>query len=135
LCHNGQRDCNLPSTVPEIECQVAQELDIAEININGSSQSAGVPRDVVAEDDASHGALTRTRLAHQQNFLLLLLARLGSWGSGRLRDRFILDVEGSHLFHFGKVCFVSSVPVVRLAAAVQEGKSTKTHSDTSGSEV
>jgi hypothetical protein len=72
---------------------------MTEININGGSQSPGILCDIVAEDDASHGALARARLAHQQNFLLLLLARLGRWRGGRL----ILDVEVAHLVHGGGV--------------------------------
>jgi hypothetical protein len=48
---------NSPATVPQIEGQIAKELDRTKVDINRSSQASGVLCDVVGEDDAPHRAL------------------------------------------------------------------------------
>lgn len=60
---------NSPSTVPEIKCQVAHELSMAMLDIDGGSETPDVFGDIVAEDDAAHGGLAGTALAHQQDLL------------------------------------------------------------------
>jgi len=40
----------LPSTIPQVEHEVAHEADVAVLDIDGSSQSADVLGHVVAED-------------------------------------------------------------------------------------
>lgn len=59
-----QRNQSSPSTVPKVEGQIAQELDMAKVDIDCSPQSPGVLGHVVAEDDTSHRALAGARLAH-----------------------------------------------------------------------
>jgi len=76
---------DLPSTVPEIESEIAQKLDAAMFNVDSSSQTAHIPRDVVAEDDRAHGRFPGTTLAHEQNFLLLMF------------------LGGLHLVHFSNL--------------------------------
>lgn len=65
-------DGHLPSAIPQIQHEVAHELDVAVFDINGSAQSANVFCNIVAENDASHGRLASTALAHQQHLPLLL---------------------------------------------------------------
>ena len=111
------RKADSPSTIPKIESQIAQELDMAEVNIDCSAQSSRVLRNVIAENDAAHRALSTTRLAHQQDFLLLLLSRFGCGG----RCRLILNAEVVQLLlhggGFGSWGFDVEVIVVRGRAS------------------
>lgn len=59
-----QRNQSSPSTVPKVESQIPQELDMAKVDIDCSPQSPGILGHVVAEDDTAHGALAGARLAH-----------------------------------------------------------------------
>lgn len=43
-----------PSTVPDIEQEIAQKLDSFLVDVNGGAQPANVLCDVIAEDDAAH---------------------------------------------------------------------------------
>lgn len=43
-----------PSAIPEVEHQVAHELDVAVLDVDGRAQSTHVLGDIVAEDDAPH---------------------------------------------------------------------------------
>lgn len=65
------RTLNLPSTVPQIQHQIAHEAYIAVLDIDGGSKSADVFGDIVTEDNGAHRRLSRTRLSHQQYFALL----------------------------------------------------------------
>ncbi len=67
---------------------------MAQIDINCSSQPSGILCNVIAENYASHRTFPRTRLAHQQNLLLLLFARLRGGGGG---SRLVLDVHITQL--------------------------------------
>lgn len=85
----------LAATVPEVEGEVAEEFDMGEVDVDGGAsikqgekkwwlvmkcvglvgegnvQSSSIARNVVAEDDASHGGLAGARLAHEEDLLLL----------------------------------------------------------------
>ena len=63
---------NVPSTVPQVQHQVAHELDVAVLDIDCSAQSAYVLGDIVAENDAPHRRLSCSTLAHQEHLALLL---------------------------------------------------------------
>lgn len=80
--HEKENHNHSPTTIPQIQRQIPQELHVADLRVDGRAQSPRVFRHKVTEDDAAHGALARARLAHQQHFLLLLLAQL-LVGSGR----------------------------------------------------
>lgn len=62
----------LPSTIPEIEHEIAHEAYVTVLDIDGSAQSSNILGHVVAEDDGAHRRLARARLAHQQHLALLL---------------------------------------------------------------
>ncbi len=58
LCASiDEGNSNSPAAVPEVEGQIAKELDRTEVDINRSSQASSILRNVVREDDAPHGAL------------------------------------------------------------------------------
>ena len=42
---------HLPSAIPEVKHQVAQEFDTAMLDVDGSSEATDILCDVVAEDD------------------------------------------------------------------------------------
>lgn len=60
---------DLPSTVPEIQRQVAHELSMAVLNIDGGAETTNIFGNIIAEDDAAHGGLARATLAHQEDLL------------------------------------------------------------------
>jgi hypothetical protein len=62
----------LPSTIPQIQQQIAHESDVAVLYVDGSPKSPDILRHVIAEDDRSHGRLARARPTHQQHFALFL---------------------------------------------------------------
>jgi len=62
----------VPSAVPEVQHQIAHELDIAVLHVDGRAKASHVLCDIVAEDDASHRRLAGAALAHQQHLALLL---------------------------------------------------------------
>ena len=72
---------NSPSTIPQIEGEVAHELDMAVLHINGSTEAPHILGDIVAEDDRAHRGLARATLAHQEH-LSLLLAGIHGWCAG-----------------------------------------------------
>lgn len=57
--------CNSPSTIPQIQQQIAHKSDVAMLYVDGSTKPPDVLRHVVAEDDRSHGRLARTGTTHQ----------------------------------------------------------------------
>ena len=40
----------LAAAVPQVEAEVAEELDVGVLDVDGGAEPAGVPRDVVGED-------------------------------------------------------------------------------------
>jgi hypothetical protein len=70
--HIFYKVASVPSTVPEVEHEVAHELDVAVFDIDGRAQPAHIFGNVIAEDDASHRRLAGSTLAHQQHLALLL---------------------------------------------------------------
>ena len=61
----------IPSTIPKIEYETAQELDSAVLNVYGCTQAADIFGDVIAENDTAHRRLARAGFAHKKDFLLL----------------------------------------------------------------
>lgn len=62
----------LPSTIPQIESQIAHKFGMAVFDVDSSTQSSNIFCDIIAEYDGSHGGFSRTRFAHQQDLLLAL---------------------------------------------------------------
>lgn len=63
---------SIPSTVPQVQHEIAHELDVAVFDVYGGPQSPDVFGNIVAEDDAPHGRLAGAALAHEQDLALLL---------------------------------------------------------------
>lgn len=86
-----------PSAVPEIEHQVAHELDVAVLHVNRRAQPPHVLCDIVAEDNGAHRRLARAALAHEQHLALLLsLARVHRGSrccSSRIRRGFRVSLD------------------------------------------
>lgn len=71
----------IPSTIPKIEYETAQELDSAVLNVYCCTQAANIFGNVIAEDDTAHRRLARARLAHKKDFFLLGLLKAVHAGS------------------------------------------------------
>lgn len=79
---------SVPPAVPKVEHQIAHELDVAVLHVNGRTQSADVFGDIVAEDDAAHGRLAGAALAHEQHLALFLaLDRVHGEGTEKRSSR------------------------------------------------
>ena len=63
---------NLPSTVPEIQHQIAHKLDVAMLNVDRCAQSSNVFSNIIAEDYRPHGAFPSPTLPHEEHLPLLL---------------------------------------------------------------
>lgn len=70
-CNRDYVAC-LPSTVPEVQHEVAHELDVAVLHVDGRAQFPDILRDVILEYDGAHGGFTCAGPAHQQDFALLV---------------------------------------------------------------
>lgn len=70
----GRKGSGAPSTVPQVEDQVSQKLELRMLDIDCGAQTADVFGHEITEDDTSHRGFARARLAHEQD---LLLCRLG----------------------------------------------------------
>lgn len=63
----------LATAIPESQNQIAEESHSRLRHVDGEGNSVGVTSQVVSENDGPHRGLACMGLAHQQNFLNLLL--------------------------------------------------------------
>ena len=59
----------LPTTIPQVEDEIAKETHMGVFNVDGCTKTHGIPCQVVCKYDRSHGGLACTRLTHQQDLL------------------------------------------------------------------
>ena len=58
--HLSSEEGDVPAAVPEIEYQIAQELELCVLYIDRRTQPSDILRDIIAEDDAAHRGLPRS---------------------------------------------------------------------------
>ena len=93
---DGCAQCStLPSTVPQIEGEVAHEAGMAMLDVDGCAQPPNILCDVIAENDRAHGRFAGARLAHQQYLLLPLPCVHGGRESRLLNAREVDDPRQS----------------------------------------
>ncbi len=63
----------VPATVPDVEHEIPEELDISCLDCDGRFQFARVFGDMIMKDDAAHGGLAGATFSHKQYLLLLRL--------------------------------------------------------------
>ena len=80
-------EMHIPSAIPEIENEIAQELELRVLDINCCAQPPNVFCYIVAEYDASHRRFAGARLAHKQDLLLSGL-ELGGFHDERTITRY-----------------------------------------------